>query len=271
MPNPHFPRPHWRFPSFLVDNEDFRHTLYEAWAEYASTNGAHIKDPNLFWEVDKAFLRGKIISYTTQFKKHSRQQYMQASNALRLSHERLTLNRAPDNIQTWQQSKCSFDTWADQQEAAKSYSALHFHRFGNKAGKLLAKLCSGPRRPTHISALINTAGSPAEIGKLLADYYTTLYSKHTTDQMTAEAFLAKTHVPKLNSTQLETLNAPISLEGSQLTIKSEASAKAPGPDGYTAKFYKLTKDFIPDTMKHVFTTMWDGSPYLPTEYRHTLD
>lgn len=31
-----------------------------------------------------------------------------------------------------------------------------------------------------------------------------------------------------------------------------ASAKAPGPD------------FIPDTLKHVYAAMWDGSPYLPT-------
>lgn len=57
--------------------------LYNAWVEYASTNGAHLTDPKLFVEAGKAFLRGKIISYTTQFKRYSRQQYMQASETLR--------------------------------------------------------------------------------------------------------------------------------------------------------------------------------------------
>lgn len=43
-----------------------------------------------------------------------------------------------------------------------------------------------------------------------------------------------------------------------------ASAKAPGPDGYTVEFFKLTSDFVPDTLKHVYAGMWDGGPYLPT-------
>lgn len=63
------PSPKWRFPSYLADSEDFRQMLYDAWAEYASTNGAHITDPNLFLEAGKAFLRGKIISHTSHFKK----------------------------------------------------------------------------------------------------------------------------------------------------------------------------------------------------------
>lgn len=92
------PSPTWRFPSYLADSEDFRHVLYQTWEEYTSTNGAHISDPNLFWEAGKAFLRGKIISYIVQFKKHTRQQYMQASEALRLAHEKLTLNRTLANI-----------------------------------------------------------------------------------------------------------------------------------------------------------------------------
>lgn len=50
---PSSPSPTWRFPSYLADSEDFRHTLYEAWEEYISTNGAHISDPNLFWEAGR--------------------------------------------------------------------------------------------------------------------------------------------------------------------------------------------------------------------------
>lgn len=74
-------------------------------------------------------------------------------------------------------------------------------------GKLLAKLCSGPRRPTHISTLRNAAGSlvtsPAEISKLLAEYYADLYRADPIDQLATEALLAKIHLPKLQNTQLE--------------------------------------------------------------------
>lgn len=62
--------------------------LFEAWAEYTSTNGAHITDHKLLWEAGKAFLRGWITLNTTQFKRHSRQQYMQSSEALLSAHEK---------------------------------------------------------------------------------------------------------------------------------------------------------------------------------------
>lgn len=82
--------------------------------------------------------------------------------------------------------------------------------------------------------------------------------------LSAKAFLARIRLPKLQEDHLGALNEPITVEDIQLTIKSLMSAKAPGPDGYTAEFYKLTKDSIPDTLKHVYAAMWDGGPYFPT-------
>lgn len=101
--------------------------------------------------------------------------------------------------------------------------------------------------------------SPKEICKLLADYYTSLYSEDSIDQKVAEALLAKM---QLTSAHLEVLNAPISLDYIKY-IKSLASCKAQAPDGYTAKFYKL-KDFIPDTLKHVFGSV--GGRSLPPHW-----
>lgn len=107
----------------------------------------------------------------------------------------------------------------------------------------------------YLYCLKNTAGSiitsPKEIVKLLADYYTSLYSENLIELKVADALLAKVHLLKLTATQLEVLNALISLDNNQLTIKSLALCKSPGPNGYTTEFYKLTKDFIPDTIKHV--------------------
>lgn len=139
---------------------------------------------------------------------------------------------------------------AKQQESVKlPYSILKFHRFGNKAGKLLATLCSGPRQPPYISTLKNPAGSlvttPVEVSKLLTEYYTSLYSEDPIDQEKVTTLLAGVRLPQLTSDQLEALNALISLEEIQLTIKSFSSAKAPGRDGNTAKFYKRTIEFIP--------------------------
>lgn len=56
------PRGAGTFPSHLANNDDFKHVLLFAWAEFAKTNEAHLSTPNLFWEAGKAFLRGRIIS-----------------------------------------------------------------------------------------------------------------------------------------------------------------------------------------------------------------
>lgn len=190
---------------------------------------------------------------------------MHASEMLRSAHATLTHNHTLDNIKAWQLAKQNFDLWAEQQGASKtSYSTLNFYRFGNKKGTFLSWLCTGPKWSNYISALKNTAGSlvtsPAEITKLLTDYYTSLYSGKLTDQTLAENLLSKVRLPQLTSAHLEVLNATISVEVFQKTVKYLASSKAPGPDGYTAKLYKLTSDFIPETLKHVFTAMWEGGP-----------
>lgn len=80
-----------------------------------------------------------MISYMSQFKRHSWQQFQQASETIHLAHKALTQNHTLATIKAWKLAKRSFDLWAEQQEASKtSCSALRFHRFGNKAGKLLA-------------------------------------------------------------------------------------------------------------------------------------
>lgn len=72
----------------------------------------------------------------------------------------------------WQKAKSNFDMWADTQEHIyKSYSDLQYHKFGNKPGKLLARLCKGAHTPTYISSLKDTKGntcsSPNDISNIL--------------------------------------------------------------------------------------------------------
>lgn len=47
----------WRFLSYLTNNDDFMHMLHAAWSEYLQTNGAHLSDPNLFWEAGRGLFK----------------------------------------------------------------------------------------------------------------------------------------------------------------------------------------------------------------------
>lgn len=72
----------WRFPTYLNQNDSFKQMLTEAWLDYAHNNRHHENNPNLFWEAGKSFLRGKIISFTSAYRKTTQKQYLEASNRI---------------------------------------------------------------------------------------------------------------------------------------------------------------------------------------------
>lgn len=58
----------WRLSSYLTGNSDFAEFLHKTWLDYAATNAQHGSTPILYWEADKAFIRGNTMSYTVAYK-----------------------------------------------------------------------------------------------------------------------------------------------------------------------------------------------------------
>lgn len=141
------------------------------------------------------------------------------------------------------------------------------HKFGNKAGKLLARLCRGPFRPTHITSLRDTSGTihstPQDIKKAILQYYSSLYATEPIDKKAAQALLENISIPMITPSQLETLNAPICLPEISYTICSLAPSKAPGPDGFTGEFYKTFRNIAEPSLK-VYNDIWSSGQHLPT-------
>lgn len=83
-----------------------------------------------------------------------------------------------------------------------SYVQLQYHNYGNKAGKLLARLTKGKYRPTHITALHNPDGtlstSPKDINKTLEKFYTNLYAQESIDPTVATNWLDSTPLSQIN-------------------------------------------------------------------------
>jgi hypothetical protein len=63
-------------------------------------------------------------------------------------------------------------------------------------------------------------------------------------------FLDRYQAPKLNQDQINDLNSPISPKEIEAVINSLPTKKSPGPDGFSAEFYKAFKeDLIPTLLK----------------------
>ena len=68
-------------------------------------------------------------------------------------------------------------------------------------------------------------------------------------------FLDKYHLPKLNQHWISKLNRPITAEEIETVIKSLLTTKSPGPDGFSAKFYKIFKDELIPILLKLFHTI----------------
>lgn len=98
----------WKFPSQLKDNTDFNNYLNK-WTEYETTNSIHADTPVLYWEAAKAYLRGRIISYTGAFKKKTKNPHTQASQELRLAQLEYQSNPGTPTWQKWLCAKSWYD------------------------------------------------------------------------------------------------------------------------------------------------------------------
>lgn len=142
-------------------------------------NTSHLHQLNLYWDVGKAFLRYKRISYVTYYKTNT-------ELCLHTAQFLLYQSNTQDNIKAWHEAKRSFNTWAKHQEHLKfAHTDVHFQKYRNKAGKLLSR----PLQTNTHHCMKRYPGmdflSPPEISKILETYYITLYATDPTNPQKA--------------------------------------------------------------------------------------
>ena len=65
-----------------------------------------------------------------------------------------------------------------------------------------------------------------------------------------DEFLEKHILPKLNQEGMENLNKPITSTEIETVIRNLPTNKSPGPDGFTAEFYKkFREELTPNLLK----------------------
>lgn len=76
-------------------------------------------------------------------------------------------------------------------------------------------------------------------------FFGNLYTQPKVDKNKIEEYLDTLEIANTDEDLIEkTLNAPIEVKELEAAIKKQKSGKAPGPDGYTARFYKAMGKYL---------------------------
>ena len=106
---------------------------------------------------------------------------------------------------------------------------------------------------------------PTEINKIFREFYAMHYLSETqVDQQEMHAFLASLALPTLSVDQVDLLDAPITREEIVDVIRGLPSSKAPGPDGFTADFFKVYAEELSPLLLQMYSEALDKGSLPPT-------
>lgn len=103
------------------------------------------------------------------------------------------------------------------------------------------------------------------INSLFLDYYATLYMSESSSNSPASFdFLNSLTLPKIDEDHANNLGGPITELEIQEAIKSMQSGKSPGPDGFTAEFYKSFLYSLTPTLARLYNDYFKEGRLPPT-------
>lgn len=97
-----------------------------------------------------------------------------------------------------------------------------------------------------------------EIKKAFKKFYSKLYQEKFIEDVDVENYINKIENKELSDNQREILNKPISHEEILEAINAIKLGKAPGPDEYTAKFYRRFKEELSAQLYPLFNKVMEG-------------
>ncbi|XP_053544800.1 olfactory receptor 502-like [Bombina bombina] len=225
----------FRFPYYLVNDSKFKNHLINKFKEYLHFNSEFADRPEIFWGAAKAVLRGEITAYAAMISKKMKKREKEVTNSVTNAYNRYFLQNTPFLWAKYIKAKSERDAMALLVETQRELRfQAKLYRFGNKSGKLLAKLAKGDNKPPMIERVLHRGKllvKTEDILEAFTEYYRDLYSARTADKSQSEQFWGQVNCPSITAEMNTILNSPISNEEVSKMIFESATNKAAGPDG----------------------------------------
>ena len=109
-----------------------------------------------------------------------------------------------------------------------------------------------------------------EIQRIIRDYYQQLYANKMDNLEEMDKFLEEYNFPKLNQEEIENLNRLITSTEIKTIIRNLPTNKSPGPDGFTADFYRKFREELTPILLKLFQKIAEEGKLPNSFYEATI-
>uniref|UniRef100_A0A670HTQ3 Reverse transcriptase domain-containing protein n=2 Tax=Podarcis TaxID=42163 RepID=A0A670HTQ3_PODMU len=265
--------PSWSFSPILTTNKQIRESLTKTLQNYFKENDVNNTTTPLLWDAMKAVTRGACIKEKTFLKKQTSSKISKIEQDITVLLSRYKQTGSKKLLKLIEQKRKELDSLEINKTMINIlYSKQRFYEYGGKNSRLLANRCRKKALKTRIHCITKKDGnitfSPKEIISEFAEFYSNLYTSHNPPEREIKKFLAGLTMPTLTDEEQEFMDSPITPEEIDAVLKNLKPHKAPGPDGFTAEFYKKFKEPLMPYMTRLFNDIIKGGP-IPKTWTHS--
>ena len=271
----------WKFNDSLLDDPDYiEHQTYII--KRYILNPMPTKQFGLAWENAKMLQKQKTIEKATQINRNRKIRRAKLETEIENAYSAGTQN-SPEVLEMREELENILEhIYKGAQIRSKQLMAAD-----EAPTATYLAIEKGIQKAKTITEITDTHGTthttPDTVIKAITDFYETLYTAEETDDEVTEDFLK--HVVTLTEEQKQTLDLELDFDILQTALKSLSTDSSPGPDGFTALYYRtflpllyplfilmvkesFEEEHLPDSMNLSFITLLLKDPNFPRDIKN---
>uniref|UniRef100_A0A803TW33 Reverse transcriptase domain-containing protein n=1 Tax=Anolis carolinensis TaxID=28377 RepID=A0A803TW33_ANOCA len=245
----------WKLNDVLFKSEEDINRNKELLKEYFQINDTGETSIQTIWDASKAVMRGHFIRQKSWMNKQKNQKLQKVQELIREMEDKLKKSPKQQEykkkLEMLQVQKDSLEL--DQLAKKLKYIKQDHFQNANKPNRWLARKIGRKKQKRHISKIEEGGKSywtDKDIINQFEKFYKDLYKNDQIKKEEIMKYLNKRNLQKISEKQRENLNKPINEQEIKTAIRKMDSNKAPGPDGFTAAYYKtFEQELIPYLIK----------------------
>uniref|UniRef100_A0A803JJA9 Reverse transcriptase domain-containing protein n=1 Tax=Xenopus tropicalis TaxID=8364 RepID=A0A803JJA9_XENTR len=263
----------WRLNETMLHREDIRKKIQLWISQIIQENSSDNINQATVWETLKCVLRGHLIALGSKLKKEKEKEISKIISNIASLEQTHKETLAKNTLLTLENKRIQLKTLLNE-KVRKSYMRIkqRYYELGDKCNKHFAQTLKKMQPITQITSIKTNKDTLISDTKGIAssfqDYYQSLYkirlSKTSIESIEKiDKFIEEADLQKLTPDQSQMIDSPFSLTEIEKCIDSLSPGKSPGPDGFSAIFYKTFKETLSPLLLKYFNSISKTSGFHP--------